>query len=567
MATKPVVCPDCGTLVPYGRLACAECGALIASVAGSPVRPLTRVESVEDEPPMLTADAEPVEPPEAEVHLRPSRIVRRTLSRSLEAERLADALPLSAVPAPATSSGASAPGSEEALWSGDGEGAEASPGLSSPGVSGEEPTEGTSELVAEIAAAAAGSTTLGGEGGPSGEEPREEVEDADEPGVEGREVPGHATAGSSDLLGSATESPEETPPDAEATAQAGELPVASSTRGAMLEQSLAVAPVDVEAMPTAPPGTLEPAARELPEAASEQVEAIVPAAVAPEPVEPEVLAPVLATPEPPPTLAPVPATPEPPPTAAAGPQPAAVPEWQPAPLPALPPIPGSYLPPSEGMRGAADRWNAAPPSAGSRSAVTGPGSPLAGDGPGSIQSGGEGWVAMPATAQMGSGGEPVGSASAGPAPAAEPGEAGRASVEPPTDLAGWLLAIGAFVAVVAFVLPWSSSGIGIIGSSQVGNGYLDRWGLANPANIFLVLAAAVVLALILVPNRLPRWLAEGVLPIVLGGIDLGVWFTYVSSPFGDAIGILVLLAAGGLLVLGGVLALRPGRHVRGGRAV
>lgn len=38
MATRTVVCPECEEPVPYGRLSCPGCGALLASVAGNPRR-------------------------------------------------------------------------------------------------------------------------------------------------------------------------------------------------------------------------------------------------------------------------------------------------------------------------------------------------------------------------------------------------------------------------------------------------------------------------------------------------------------------------------------------------
>lgn len=39
MAVTTVSCPDCGAPVPYGRLSCVACGALLASVAGAPRPP------------------------------------------------------------------------------------------------------------------------------------------------------------------------------------------------------------------------------------------------------------------------------------------------------------------------------------------------------------------------------------------------------------------------------------------------------------------------------------------------------------------------------------------------
>ncbi|HEX7472464.1 MAG TPA: zinc ribbon domain-containing protein [Candidatus Limnocylindrales bacterium] len=41
MATKAFVCPECGTEVPSGRLSCAACGTLLASVAGAARRTVT----------------------------------------------------------------------------------------------------------------------------------------------------------------------------------------------------------------------------------------------------------------------------------------------------------------------------------------------------------------------------------------------------------------------------------------------------------------------------------------------------------------------------------------------
>ena len=42
MATRTVVCPECGAEVPYGRLSCVACGTLLASVAGASRRPVVQ---------------------------------------------------------------------------------------------------------------------------------------------------------------------------------------------------------------------------------------------------------------------------------------------------------------------------------------------------------------------------------------------------------------------------------------------------------------------------------------------------------------------------------------------
>ena len=46
----------------------------------------------------------------------------------------------------------------------------------------------------------------------------------------------------------------------------------------------------------------------------------------------------------------------------------------------------------------------------------------------------------------------------------------------------------------------------MIGSSGVG--YFDRWGLAGPAHVLLVVGLLVVLALALVRNQIPVWIAD-----------------------------------------------------------
>lgn len=481
MATKPVVCPDCGALVPYGRLACAECGALLASVAGAPTRRLVRADEVDDETAILDVDAEPdVQAAGPDTHLRPSRIVRRSLGAHAAEEVRRDEAPLELAQdsrhAPDTVAG---------------------------GPEAPNPDPGTS---------AAATDHMGESKGDLSDPPEAEV-------VAPHPIPTAETAlppATEEVAESMTTAPEEgaeSPatdaadgePSATEPAESGAQP----TPGFEEIGQSATAPEPVASTPL-PPG--EPVAEEPPIDAAVAGEPVRPADVEPQgsglvglaDSEPEPAAVVPTALETPPVLRPL------------------------LPRPALPPLPGSYLPPSEPPRVADEPWTARhstaataglhPPDAGNR----GPDLP-------------------------GSGSRAIGA---------------RASVEPPTDAAGWVLALGALVSIVAFVLPWSSSAAGVIGASQAGTGYLDSWGLANPANLVLVLLGAFVLALVLVPNRVPTWIREGAVPIVLGGVDLGVWFTYVSSPFGDVIGVHGLLGAGGLLVGGGLLALRPGRHVR-----
>ena len=47
MKTKTIDCVECGEKVSYGRLSCPACGALLASVAGGPARPVLEVAPVD----------------------------------------------------------------------------------------------------------------------------------------------------------------------------------------------------------------------------------------------------------------------------------------------------------------------------------------------------------------------------------------------------------------------------------------------------------------------------------------------------------------------------------------
>jgi len=67
MATRTVVCPECAEPLPYGRLACPSCGALLASVAGT----ARRVDHAETdggaEEPLLIPDEQPTLAPDEAV--------------------------------------------------------------------------------------------------------------------------------------------------------------------------------------------------------------------------------------------------------------------------------------------------------------------------------------------------------------------------------------------------------------------------------------------------------------------------------------------------------------------
>ncbi len=191
------------------------------------------------------------------------------------------------------------------------------------------------------------------------------------------------------------------------------------------------------------------------------------------------------------------------------------------PRPPMPPIPGAYLVPSSVMRSA--------PSVATRPAPAG----------------------APPRRELSSPIEPA------------PGSPARAPVlELPFAIAPGigprLVAGGAALAAVAFVLPWVAAG-GVVVGGAFGSGYFATWGLAAVGNVLPFLLAWVSLVLAVLPNRLPRFAALGVLPLFLGGIFAGLAWTYLIAPLGTGVGIWALAASALSLAAGGTLVLRETR--------
>ena len=133
---------------------------------------------------------------------------------------------------------------------------------------------------------------------------------------------------------------------------------------------------------------------------------------------------------------------------------------------------------------------------------------------------------------------------------------GRRGMALPAELAEWLSIGGSVLVIVSFVLPWATDGV--IGSR--GSGYTSDWGLANPGHLVLILATLTILVLHIVPNRVPRWVRSGVLPLLVGGVLLGLAFAYYARPFGGGTGVAVELAGALVLVGGGLLGIPPERN-------
>jgi hypothetical protein len=129
-------------------------------------------------------------------------------------------------------------------------------------------------------------------------------------------------------------------------------------------------------------------------------------------------------------------------------------------------------------------------------------------------------------------------------------------LDAPDDLPGWLVAIGGAIAVAGFLLPWAV----VIPFTASFGGYTDRWGLAISSHLVLFAAALGLLSAAIMPNRIPDWIRNGVLPLALGGLLLGIVWPYVFGGIGSQIGAMSVALAALLLMVGGVLAVRPRRH-------
>jgi hypothetical protein len=207
------------------------------------------------------------------------------------------------------------------------------------------------------------------------------------------------------------------------------------------------------------------------------------------------------------------------------------------PRPPMPPIPGAYLAPSVVMRSV--------PIAVTQPMAVAPAAQPVPD-------------AQPAPASA-SGSPPRGPASISPIEPAAGSPARVPVLELPFAIAPGigprLVAGGAALAVLAFVLPWIPDG-GVVIGGAFGSGYFATWGLAAVGNVLPFLLAWVSLVLAVLPNRVPRFASLGVLPLLLGGVYAGLGWTYLIAPLGIGIGIWALAVGALLLAAGGTLVLR-----------
>lgn len=124
------------------------------------------------------------------------------------------------------------------------------------------------------------------------------------------------------------------------------------------------------------------------------------------------------------------------------------------------------------------------------------------------------------------------------------------------EAVGVVVLAGAMGSLIGFLLPWSRV---VIGSRGDGT-YFDTWGLAGQAHLFVFLLVLGALALAAIPNRVDTWLRTGVVGIALGALLLGLAWPYAFGPLGAGVGIVLVVVAASLLLLGGLLSMLVQRH-------
>ena len=180
-----------------------------------------------------------------------------------------------------------------------------------------------------------------------------------------------------------------------------------------------------------------------------------------------------------PTSAPEPAWPPPASTWVA-------PAFAAAPSAPVAPLPGAYVPPTVS-------YGPGSYGSGPRPSVMAAAAPLAVAMPGGRAAPARAWA-------------PASAATAAAVVAAEetPADA-AASAARMAEGIGWVAIAGGVLAMLGFVAPWART---MIGSG--GDRYIDNWGLAGPGHLFVGIALGVIVALTVVPNRIPAWLRLGI---------------------------------------------------------
>ncbi|MEA2518882.1 MAG: hypothetical protein QOF49_962 [Chloroflexota bacterium] len=140
------------------------------------------------------------------------------------------------------------------------------------------------------------------------------------------------------------------------------------------------------------------------------------------------------------------------------------------------------------------------------------------------------------------------------------GAAGRllGSLDLAEDTPRTIVAAGAGVAALGFVLPWANvlAGAGLLG------GYFTQWGLAGPGH-WIVVTLLVTLVGLAIAGAPTARLPVGALAVAAGTLLVGMLWPYLFGFLGRSVGVWVVLAGAVLLVAGGLLDRRDRLVVAG----
>ncbi len=129
---------------------------------------------------------------------------------------------------------------------------------------------------------------------------------------------------------------------------------------------------------------------------------------------------------------------------------------------------------------------------------------------------------------------------------------------------GYATAAGAALIVFGMLMPLARVVVGANG----GDGLFDTWGLAGPGHILIFLWALAVLAVSIVPTRIPVSVRSGLAGLLLGAFSLGlVWPYILYSPMGAGIGAYVVAIGAIVLTVVGIASAWLDRHAAEERSV
>jgi hypothetical protein len=147
-----------------------------------------------------------------------------------------------------------------------------------------------------------------------------------------------------------------------------------------------------------------------------------------------------------------------------------------------------------------------------------------------------------------------------PKEAAVDGETRAAPWRSLPDIAAGLpprvVAAGAAVATLGFLLPWAQV---VIGSGRIG-GWLEQWGLAGPGHPLLAMLVIALAAGALLSDRMPAWVRPGLPAVMLASLLIGILWPYLFGSQPKLLGVYATLTGALLLGIGGLLDLWDGRH-------